>query len=85
METVLLLLECPRVLPGVLSRDGRTAVAYAAPSAGMDVVTLLLETGKIDPGHRDSYRKIAVDWARLNNFRVVEAMLRRAATEYIHN
>lgn len=64
--TVRLLLGCPGLVATAPSQDGRTALAVAAMSAGMEVVSLLLETGDFDLGHRDSYGKTASDWARMN-------------------
>jgi ankyrin repeat protein len=73
-----LILECPRVDVAVVSSDGRTALAYAAPCASVDMVLLLLETGKFDPTHKDSYGKTALDWALMNPHPQVAKALRDA-------
>lgn len=73
--TVKLLLECPGLVVTTPSRDGRTALAHAAMFAGMDMVSLLLETGDFDLSHRDSYGKTAFEWAQTNPcVEVIEAL-----------
>lgn len=73
--TVRLLLGCPGLVVTTPSRDGRTALAHAAMFAGMEMVSLLLETGDFDLSHRDSYGKTAFDWAQTNPcVEVVEAL-----------
>lgn len=73
--TVRLLLGCPGLVATTPSQDGRTALAHAAMFAGMEMVSLLLETGDFELSHRDSYGKTAFDWAQRNPcVEVIEAL-----------
>lgn len=73
--TVKLLLGCPGIVVTTPSRDGRTALAHAAMFAGIEMVSLLLDTGDFDLSHRDSYGKTAFDWAQTNPcVAVIEAL-----------